>query len=71
MGEGPGALKHQIIGTLHAATYMRGEPRLRCRLSVQPTTSTIIFNMKQQLILSAVPLIGFNLVVILLKLIIG
>jgi hypothetical protein len=24
MGEGPGALKHQIIGTLHAATYMRG-----------------------------------------------
>lgn len=23
-GEGPGALKHQIIGTLHAATYMRG-----------------------------------------------
>ena len=25
VGEGPGALKHQIIGTLHAATYMRGE----------------------------------------------
>lgn len=24
-GEGPGALKHQIIGTLHAATYMRGK----------------------------------------------
>eukprot|EP00890_Picochlorum_soloecismus_P002038 jgi/Picsp_1/2835/NSC_01061-R1_yos1-like protein len=23
VGEGPGALKHQIIGTLHAATYMR------------------------------------------------
>lgn len=23
IGEGPGALKHQIIGTLHAATYMR------------------------------------------------
>lgn len=23
LGEGPGALKHQIIGTLHAATYMR------------------------------------------------
>lgn len=41
IGEGPGALKYQIIGTLHAATYMR------------------------------VPLIAINLVVILLKLIIG
>ncbi|KAL4519140.1 hypothetical protein Ndes2526B_g00239 [Nannochloris sp. 'desiccata'] len=40
-GEGPGALKHQIIGTLHAATYMR------------------------------VPLIGFNIVVIFLKVVIG
>jgi hypothetical protein len=40
-GEGPGALKHQIIGTLHAATYMR------------------------------VPLVAANVVVALLKLIIG
>lgn len=40
-GEGPGALKHQIIGTLHAATYMR------------------------------VPLVVANVVVVLLKLIIG
>jgi len=41
VGEGPGALKHQIIGTLHAATYMR------------------------------MPLVVFNVVVIVLKLVIG
>jgi hypothetical protein len=38
-GEGPGALKHQIIGMLHASTYLR------------------------------MPLIGINVVVILVKLV--
>lgn len=34
MGEGPGALKYQIIGTLHAATYMRGNDACNSALSM-------------------------------------
>ncbi len=66
MGEGPGALKHQIIGTLHAATYMRsksvkkGEKKEKLRRSPSSPAPP-----------PAVPLIGFNVVVILLKVIIG
>jgi hypothetical protein len=75
VGEGPGALKHQIIGTLHAATYMRGKLSRKeennfanCRalpLTHQPPSSFSFLSF------IAVPLIGFNIVVIFLKVIIG
>lgn len=41
IGQGPGAMKHQIIGMLHAATYLR------------------------------VPLVAFNVIVILIKMVFG
>jgi len=45
VGEGPGALKHQIIGTLHAATYMRGG-YIRSRPQTHPPTFLSFYSLR-------------------------
>lgn len=81
MGPSPNALKYQIIGTLHAAAYMRGAPRAAACVPPPLACSTsaccvrrrraVLTGLPPRTPSPAVPLIVINTVVILVKLLFG